>query len=111
LEDYLSANLQREALLACLQGLLTADTPAGRDLRELVLLYGWRPTVEAVSHLTAEEDAPLRRPWADRTPEEVAGAWRADARTALLPRYVHYLTAASPKVARCLWLLRTTPCV
>ena len=28
----------------------------------------------------------------------------------LLPRYVTYLAAACPPVARCLWLLRTVPC-
>jgi ATP-dependent helicase/nuclease subunit A len=111
LQDYLTVNLQREALTECLQALLTADSPPGRDLRELVLLYGWRPTVEVVQRLLSEEDAQMRHEWARRPPTEVAAAWRSYARAELLPRYVAYLTAASPKVARCLWLLRTTPCV
>ncbi len=111
LEDYLAANLQREALVGCLQGLLTADTQTGRDLRELVLLYGWRPVVEAVARLTAEEDPAQRQTWAQRPAEEVAAGWRAHARSVLLARYIHYLSSASPKIARCLWLLRTTPCL
>src|SRR5262249_25085922 len=111
LQDYLAANLQREALLGCLQGLLTADTPPARDLRELILLYGWRPTVEAVQRLTTEEDAPLRQGWPRRRPAGLPGEWLDHARGGLLSRYVAYLTAANPKVARCLWLLRTTPCV
>ncbi|MCI0465127.1 MAG: UvrD-helicase domain-containing protein [Gemmataceae bacterium] len=111
LEDYLAANLQREALIQCLQGLLTADTQPGDDLRELILLYGWRPVVEGVARLTAEEETVQRQAWAQRPAEEVAADWRTYARSVLLPRYVPYLSAASPKIARCLWLLRTTPCV
>src|SRR5262249_25458917 len=74
-------------------------------------LYGWPPTVEVVQRLLSEEDAPMRHEWARQPPAEVAATWRTFARVELLPRYVAYLTAASPKVARCLWLLRTTPCV
>src|SRR5690242_5202703 len=46
LEDVLSVNLEAEALTDCLQRLLTAQAPAGEDLRQLVLLYGWRGVVE-----------------------------------------------------------------
>ncbi len=110
LQDYLAVNLQREALTDCLQGLLTADSQAGKDLRELILLYGWKPAVEVVQRLLSEEDVPHREHWLSQSAAEIAAAWRAGAREELLPRYVAYLTAAAPKVARCLWLLRTTPC-
>jgi hypothetical protein len=83
LQDYLAANLQREALISCLQGLLTADTEPGRDLRELVLLYGWRPTVEMVQRLMTEEDAAVRQRWLRRSAAEVARAWRAYTAAAL----------------------------
>ncbi|MCC6420355.1 MAG: UvrD-helicase domain-containing protein [Gemmataceae bacterium] len=111
LEDYLAANLRREALVACLQGLLTAETSVGRDLRELILLYGWRSTVEAVTGLTEASEAAQRLPLAELPPTALAADWRERARRELLPRYVRYLTAATPKIARCLWLLRTTPCL
>ena len=42
LEEVLSVNLEGDALNSCLQRLLTAQTEAGEDLRQLVLLYGWR---------------------------------------------------------------------
>jgi ATP-dependent helicase/nuclease subunit A len=109
LEDYLSDNLRKEALTTCLQNLLTADGP-GEDLRHLVLLHGWKPTLHAVGHLLAG-DADEQQRWCQRDVTEIANGWRDWARTMLLPRYVHYLLAGSPKVARCLWLLRNTPCV
>ena len=45
------------------------------------------------------------------TAEEIAADWTGEYRSQLLPGYVDYLTAACPKIARCLWLLRTTPCI
>jgi ATP-dependent helicase/nuclease subunit A len=41
LEDYLAVNLQIEAVNDVLEKLLTSQSPAGADLRELVKLYGW----------------------------------------------------------------------
>ena len=51
LEEVLSVNIEAEALQGCLQRLLTAQTEAGEDLRQLVLLFGWRTVVEAVEQL------------------------------------------------------------
>jgi ATP-dependent helicase/nuclease subunit A len=110
LEDYLAANLQTQALTACLQRLLTAEDRAGQDLRDLVLQYGWRPTVEAFQHLLGQWDEIKWKMWLERPAEQVAADWLGPCRGQLLPRYVHYLIGASPKIARCLWLLRTTPC-
>ncbi len=110
LEDYLAANLQGQALTACLQRLLTADSPAGEDLKELILLYGWRPTVEAVQHLMDRWDGSAWAQWLEQPPADVAAAWLGPVRGALRARYVAYLLAASPKIARCLALLRNTPC-
>jgi ATP-dependent helicase/nuclease subunit A len=110
LEDFFAANLESEALTTCLQGLLTAQTQAGENLRELVLLYGWRPTLEAVREVL-HGDAAWRADWLKRSDADVAAEWERYARGELLPRYVAYLLAASPKVAHCLWLLRTTPCL
>ena len=56
-EDFLAANLEAEALTDCLQRLLTAGTPATEDLRELILLYGWKPVVGAIGHLVRDRDA------------------------------------------------------
>jgi ATP-dependent helicase/nuclease subunit A len=111
LEDFLASNLEVQALTDRLQRLLTADTPAGTDLCELVLLYGWRPTVAAIAHLVRDGDAAAWSRWMQLPAAAIAAEWQQFARQELLPRYVRYLVAASPKIARCLWLLRTTPCV
>ncbi len=109
LEDVLSVNLETEALTACLQRLLTAQAEAGEDLRQLVLLYGWPATVEAVQHLLRGWDELPWREWLGRTAEQVAEEWVRRGRAELLPRYVDYLLVASPKIARCLDLLRRKP--
>src|SRR5262249_46275686 len=46
LEEVLAVNLETEALQTGLQQLLTSQSEAGDDLRQLVLVYGWRPVVE-----------------------------------------------------------------
>src|SRR5205814_10154789 len=58
LEDVLAVNLGGAALTEALQKLLTAQTDPGDDLRHLVLLFGWRPVVEAVEHLVEHHDGP-----------------------------------------------------
>jgi ATP-dependent helicase/nuclease subunit A len=110
LEDYLAVNLETEALTDSLQKLLTAQTQTGEDLRQLVLLYGWKPTLTAVQHLMRQRDAAAQLAWSQREPLAIAQEWRDYARQVLLPRYIQYLTAASPAIASCLWLLSTTPC-
>jgi ATP-dependent helicase/nuclease subunit A len=110
LEDYLAANLESEALTTCLQKLLTGDSETGKDLQELILLYGWKPTVEAIGHLVGQWDEAGWAEWLDREAGAVAADWLDTARKELLPHYVHYLVKAAPKIARCLWLLRNTPC-
>jgi ATP-dependent helicase/nuclease subunit A len=109
LEDVLATNLEIEALTAALQRLLTAQTEPGEDLRELVLLYGWRPVVDAVRHLLQGWDEHACRSWLTRTPEAVAADWGELARTVVLPRYIDYLLAAAPRIVRCIELLRRKP--
>jgi ATP-dependent helicase/nuclease subunit A len=110
LEDFLAVNLETEALTDCLQKLLTSTAPAGEDLRELVRLYGWKPTLAAVQHLMRDRDAGTASAWLARPPKEIAADWEHHARHQLLPRYLPYLTVASPGIASCFWLLATTPC-
>jgi ATP-dependent helicase/nuclease subunit A len=109
LEDVLSVNLEAEALTTCLQRLLTSSADAGEDLRQLVLLYGWNPVVEAVQHLVGAWDALPWQEWLDRSAGQTAADWQAHAREVLLPCYVNYLLAVEPKIARCLDLLRRKP--
>src|SRR5207249_162210 len=78
-------------------------------LRELVLLYGWKPAVEAVKHLLRAHDGEAWQEWLGKSPEAVAVDWRRQAGSIVLPRYVDYLMAARPKIARCLALLKKTP--
>src|SRR5205085_11768032 len=56
-------------------------------------------------------DAAAWGAWSGRSVEEIAGDWLTTRRSALLPGYVDFLTTASSKVAHCLRLLRTTPCL
>jgi ATP-dependent helicase/nuclease subunit A len=111
LDEVLAANLRAEAYADALQELLTSQSVPGDDLRELVLLYGLRPMVAAVEHLVAAADEPAWRDWLGRPAGDVARRWVEDDRRELLPRYVDYLVTAAPRIARCLWLLRTTECV
>jgi ATP-dependent helicase/nuclease subunit A len=107
LDDVLSANLRAEALNGCLQGLLVAPetVPAAAALRELVVLFGWKPVVEALDGLLLAVDRPGWEAWLARSPEGIAAEWAGSGRAALLPEWVGYLCAASPKVAGCLALL------
>jgi ATP-dependent helicase/nuclease subunit A len=109
LEEVLSVNLEAEAFDDCLQRLLTAQTEAGEDLRQLVLLYGWRPVVEGVRGLLRARDEDRWRRWLAAPADEVIDGWRRSARAELLPRYVAHLTANRPKVARCVALLKKHP--
>ena len=61
LEDVLSVNLETEALTTCLQRLLPAANEPGEDLRQLVLLYGWKPVNEALQQLLAAIPKRFRR--------------------------------------------------
>ncbi|HEY8506341.1 MAG TPA: UvrD-helicase domain-containing protein, partial [Gemmataceae bacterium] len=110
LEDVLASNLRSEALGSTLRALLTRDSQAGEDLRELVVLYGWSATVAAVEHLAASADLAAWEGWLAEPPEKVAERWLGQDRRDVLREWVEYLTAASPKVAGCLDLLRRVPC-
>ncbi len=109
LEEVLSVNIEGEALNSCLQRLLIDQNEPGEDLRRLVLLYGWRPVVEAVKHLLRSRDEASWRQWLDAPPEQVAEGWCDFARRSLRPRWVAHLLAARPRVTRCLDLLRRHP--
>jgi ATP-dependent helicase/nuclease subunit A len=109
LEDVLSVNLESEALSAALQKLLTAQGGAGPDLRDLILLFGWRAATEAVQHLLHAWDAPAWERWLTTPSEEIAADWQQEARGSLLPQYLRYVLAARPKVSRLLPLLRRYP--
>ena len=105
LDDVLSANVRTEALTASLHGLLTGTGAATEALRELVVLFGWNAVLEAVDGLLLDADRPAWEAWLARTPDDIAAEWVGASRAALLPGWVAYLCAASPKVAGCLNLL------
>jgi ATP-dependent helicase/nuclease subunit A len=109
LEEVLSVNLEEEARAACLQRLLTVPGGVGEDLRQLVLVYGWRPVVEAISGLMRSWDAQGWRAWLDRKDEEIIGDWKALDRDVLIPARLGLLLQVRPSIARCLALLRSHP--
>ncbi len=109
LEEVLSVNIEGDALNSCLQRLLTAQTEAGEDLRQLVLLYGWRIVVDGVTALLRSRDETCWRQWLDEPAEDVGREWRDRARLSLLPRRIAHLLGARPHVLRCLELLRRSP--
>ena len=109
LEEVLSVNLEAEALSSCLQRLLTAQTEAGEDLRQLVLLYGWRPVVDATRHLLRSRDETRWRIWLDAPAAQAAEQWCEFGRKELLPLHIGHLLSARPSVTHCLDLLRRSP--
>jgi ATP-dependent helicase/nuclease subunit A len=111
LEDVLSSSLREDSLRDALQELLTAESPAGDDLRELVPIYGWRVTNDAVQRLLAAPHVAAWDEWTRREPAAIAEEWMCIGRSELLSDYVRHLITAEPKVAGCLRLLRNTPCI
>jgi ATP-dependent helicase/nuclease subunit A len=109
LEEVLAVGLRDEAVTGGLQKLLTARTETAEDLRQLVLLFGWRPVVNAVEFLIRSPDEPGWQRWLAASPAQVAAGWQRQAREVLLPPYVDYLRAAKPQVARLLNLLERHP--
>jgi ATP-dependent helicase/nuclease subunit A len=108
LDDILSTNLRTEAINHCLRGLLSTEKPYSPTtiaLRELIVLFGYPEVVEAVDSLLLEVDRPSWQKWLERKPEDIAEDWVTKNRNDLLPKWVAYLCAASPKIARCLSLL------
>src|SRR5207244_4288032 len=109
LEDVLSVNLGNEAIGAALQKLLTAQSAVGEDLRELVLLFGWRAITDAIPVLVESHDAAAWSRWLDTPAEELVERWRSFAVEDLRPRYLEYVLAARPKIAGLLPLLQLYP--
>jgi ATP-dependent helicase/nuclease subunit A len=110
LEEVLAENLRAEAVEETLRDLLTADTPAGRDLGELIVLYGWTATRNAVADLLHERDTAAWVRWLRQTPAVVAARWTGPDRDTLRPIWVEYLAAGSPKIAHVVNLFRGTEC-
>ncbi|MFO0842819.1 MAG: UvrD-helicase domain-containing protein [Gemmataceae bacterium] len=109
LEEVLAVNLRRDAVTGCLQRLLLAKTPIADDLRELVLLYGWKAVNETVEALLHDFDARPWGQWTARSAMAVAGEWLAFARDELLPRHLRQWLGSSPAVTHTLDLLRRHP--
>lgn len=111
LEEVLAVNLRQEARTQCLQGLLTSEEPLGDDLRELIILYGWDGTLRAVESLMEEWQPGEWHAWLEKPAEQVAARWQEEERRRILPGFVDYLVRGVPKIAGCLRLLETTPCL
>ena len=111
LQEVLAATIRQEAVTAELQALLTSAGDSRVDLHDLVVLYGWPATVQAVEELIGEYDPPAWERWLARTPEAIAADWLGSQRDALRRQWVDYLVTAYPPIAHCLALLRSVPCI
>jgi ATP-dependent helicase/nuclease subunit A len=109
LEEVLSINLSNEAISSALQRLLTAQTEVGDDLRELVLLFGWRAVNDLIPVLVESHDASAWARWLDTPPKELAERWQKFAAEELRVRYLEYILAARPKIAVIPPLLKQYP--
>jgi ATP-dependent helicase/nuclease subunit A len=107
IENVLAANLRTEAMKSALHMLLLDGGEAGEDLRELVILYGWRGVCAAVEELVLPNDVSAWDRWLSRSSDQIAAEWVGPERDALRKEWVDYLVAASPPIAHCLNLLRT----
>jgi ATP-dependent helicase/nuclease subunit A len=111
LDEVLAGNLRAESLRNCLHDLLPDKAhPAGADLRQLVVDFGWYEAVQAIRRLAFDPDPLAWKTWLARAPEEIERQWLGEARQRLLPGFVDYLIAVEPKIAACLSLLAVTPC-
>ena len=102
LDDILSANLRADALTAGLHGLLEdrGDKTAAASLRELIIWFGYPAVLDAIDSLLHQVDRPAWEKWLASKPSDIAAEWTGPVRHELLPRWVAYLLAASPKMAR-----------
>lgn len=108
LEEVLAVNLETEALQTCLQQLLTSQSEAAKDLRELVLIYGWRLVVEVIQALRRKWDEPRWLDWLQLPENEIIARYHEQARL-LLPDYLSSQLACRPAFSRCLSLLGRHP--
>src|SRR5262249_56836664 len=99
LEDVLSVNIAGEAISRALEKLLTAQSDAGEDLRQLVLIFGWRAVNEAVPGLVDAHDAAAWQRWLDRPAGDHAALWHDYSLIGLRPTYLAYILSARPKIA------------
>ena len=67
----IAAHLQAEALNDALQKLLTAESPASDDLKQLIILYGWQATLGAVQHLLRDRISEVLRSLTQREREVI----------------------------------------
>ena len=107
LDDTLSATLRTDSLRTCLRELLLDESPAGHDLRELVVLFGWQAVLEALEEFVTNPDPAGWHAWLARTPRDIAAEWAGPLRQATLARWGAFVAAHVPDVARCLHALRT----
>src|SRR5205807_7063055 len=107
LEEVLAVNLRGESLARCLQGLLVARAEVGDDLRELILLYGWRTVVESIEALLPAHDERGWEAWLKKSPSQIAEGWISFAQAELLPSHLGHLIASRPAIAGVLDLLAT----
>jgi ATP-dependent helicase/nuclease subunit A len=109
LEEVLAVNLEAEASARCLQALLTSQSPAGEDLRYLVLLHGWRTVLDGVSTLLRSFDERAWAAWLARPAAEIAAEQARRAQDSVLPRYLAHVIRSRPALTRCVQLLQRYP--
>lgn len=111
LNPVLAENIQREALRETLERLLTSSEPAGKDLGELVVLYGWGMVQRTVAALLEERDPAAWHAWLLRTPSDIAHAWQTTHLEALRSGWLEYLGAAGAPITHLVRLFEATPCL
>jgi ATP-dependent helicase/nuclease subunit A len=109
LEEVLAINLRSEALSDCLQRLLVGKATASEDLRRLVLLFGWRPTVGAINSLLHDYDEKPWQRWLAVPAKQVAEEWLLHGSGNVLPHHLAHLIRSRVAISRCLELLRRHP--
>ena len=111
LEEILADNLRVESLRDTLQTLLTAETPVGEDLCELIVLYGWSSVLGAVRGLMKERDVAAWTMALQKTPAEITKEWAGKNRDELRRVWIDYLLSASPKITHLVNLFETVECL
>lgn len=75
LDDALASPLRGDTLQSSLRALLTSTEPAGDDLRDLIVLYGWQAVVIAIDEFLRDPAEAEWQAWLQQSPEDVAAGW------------------------------------
>lgn len=87
----------RDAAAEAMRSLVLEQSPVGDDLREVIVLYGWSSTLDAMDKMLNSPDTAAWRAFAARPAQQIATDWAAVGRD-FMAEYCTSLIEASPEI-------------